>query len=385
MRGQRAWLSVLFGGGATKYMKKIKIAATIVLVLCLVGIIAILVFREKEYTGYEVVRELENSEISEYTVSDGKLIRCGTEGAQAVNGSGNLLWNITYSTMKNPQFVFCGEMTAIADIGAKTFLLADGSGVSHQYTTPYPIQWICVAKQGVTAVLMNGEEKDYIYLYSKSGELLSEIETIVARDGFPITMALSEDGKKLVTSYMKIEGDEPESCVTFYNFGEVGQNSIRNLVGQVQYTECLVPRLAFWDNNTVVAVGEHVMEFFTMKETPESVFKKEIPAEIKSISVGEYLCMLTKSKDGQEVLEAYNKSGTVCMKKTITFPYIGMHTAEQEVVLYSYSDCEIYSIKDSGKLLYKGSFENGVRNLFVIGKNRYYLVENRRIRVIKLV
>lgn len=95
--------------------------------------------------------------------------------------------------------------------------------------------------------------------------------------------------------------------------------------------------------------------------------------------------MLTKSKDGQEVLEAYNKSGTVCMKKTITFPYIGMHTAEQEVVLYSYSDCEIYSIKDSGKLLYKGSFENGVRNLFVIGKNRYYLVENRRIRVIKLV
>ena len=156
-------------------MKKIKIAATIVLVLCLVGIIAILVFREKEYTGYEVVRELENSEISEYTVSDGKLIRCGTEGAQAVNGSGNLLWNITYSTMKNPQFVFCGEMTAIADIGAKTFLLADGSGVSHQYTTPYPIQWICVAKQGVTAVLMNGEgEFTYCPIFDQGAGLLSD-------------------------------------------------------------------------------------------------------------------------------------------------------------------------------------------------------------------
>lgn len=364
-------------------MKKFKIGLAVLLVLCIAGTVIYFVSKNRDYTGYEVVKELENSEVQNYTSVDGKLIRCGMEGAQAVSKDGTLLWNITYSTMKNPSFAFCGDMTVIADIGAKQYLLTDGTGITKNFSTPYQIQAICVAKQGVTAVLMNAEDKDYICLYSKEGELLSEIETVVARDGFPLAIAISSDGKKLLTSYMKIEGDEPESSVTFYNFGEVGQNYTRNLVGQIQYSECLVPRLAFWGNDTAVVLGDNVLELFSMKEKPASVAKKEISSEIKSIAFGDYLCMITENKDGQEVLEAYDKSGNVCMKKVITFPYVGLHTAEDEVVLYSYSGCEIYKI---GKgLLYQGTFESGVRHLFVIGDNRYYLVENRRVRVIKLV
>ncbi|MGN1083808.1 MAG: DUF5711 family protein, partial [Lachnospiraceae bacterium] len=323
------------------------------------------------------------SEVPGYTVVNGNLIRYGSEGAQAVSRNGTLLWNITYSTMKNPTFSFCGTMAAVADIGTKQYLLTDGTGMTKSFSTPYQIQALCVAKQGVTAVLMNAEEKDYIYLYSKEGELLSELETVVARDGFPLAIALSEDGTKLITSYMKVEGDEPVSSVTFYNFGEVGQNSIRNLVGQIQYAECLVPRISFWDNDTAVVVGENVVELFSMKEIPESIQKKEISAEIKSIAFGDYFCMITENKDGQQVLEAYDKAGELCMKKVITFSYVGLHTAGKEVVLYSYSGCEIYEI---GKgLFYTGTFEGGVRHMFIIGGNRYYLVENRLVRVIKLV
>ncbi len=364
-------------------MKKAKWVIAVILVIGAVAVAAFYAAKNREYTAYEVVLELENNEASNYTSADGRLIRCGTEGAQAVAKDGTLLWNITYSTMKNPSFAFCETMTAIADIGGKQFLLTDSSGIAKSFSTPYQIQAICVARQGVTAVLMNAEAKDYIYLYSKDGELLSEIETVVARDGFPLAIALSPDGKKLITSYMKVEGDEAESSVTFYNFGEVGQNNIRNLVGQVQYEECLVPRLAFWENDTAVVLGENVLELFSMKEIPESIQKKEVTSEIKSIAFGEYLCMVMVNKDGQEVLEAYDKSGAVCMKKVITFPYVGLHTAGDEVVLYSYSGCEIYKI---GKgLFFTGTFENGVRHLFIIGGNRYYLVENRRARVIKLV
>lgn len=364
-------------------MKKVKYAMAAVILIGVAGIAVFLSVKNRKYTGYEVVHELENSEVSDYTVVDGKLIRCGTEGAQAVSEDGTLLWNITYATMKNPSFTFCEDMTAIADIGAKQYLLTDGTGTTRTFSTPYQIQSLCVARQGVTAVLMNAEEKDYICLYSKEGELLSEIETVVARDGFPLAIALSPDGTKLLTSYMKVEGDEPESSITFYNFGEVGQNYTRNLVGQVQYSECLVPRLAFWENDLAVVLGENVLELFSMKEIPASIQKREISSEIKSIAFGEYLCMVTENKDGQEVLEAYDKTGNVCMKKVITFPYVGLQTAENEVVLYSYSGCEIYKIGEG--LRYTGTFENGVKHLFVIGGNRYYLVENRRVRVIKLV
>lgn len=363
-------------------MKKNKILLIIIGVLLIGGLIAYLFLGNKNYEGYEVVQELENSEVLEYVEVDGALVRCGREGAQAVDKDGTLLWNVTYATMKNPKFVFCGSVMAIADIGAKQYLLSDGTGSTKTFSTPYPIQAIDVAKQGVTAVLMNGEEKDYICIYGKDGELYCEIETVVARDGFPLAIALSENGKKLVTSYMKVERDEPLCGIAFYNFDEVGQNYNRNLVAQVQYSECMVPRLEFWGNDKVMVVGENVLELFQMKETPESVFKKEITAEIKSIAFGDYFCMVTKNKDDQDVLETYNRSGELCMKKVLTIPYVGMHTSGDEVVLYSYSGCEVYDAKKG--LLYQGTFEDGIRSMFAVGGNRYYLVGNRSVRVIKL-
>lgn len=364
-------------------MKKTKLVIFVIALLLLAGTAAFFFFGNKGYEGYEVVQELEISEVLEYAEVDGTLVRCGKEGAQAVSKDGTLLWNVTYATMKNPKFEFCKSMMVVADIGAKQYLLSDGTGATKSFSTPHPIQAVSVAKQGVTAVLMNGEEKDYICLYDKNGTLLSEIETVVARDGFPMALALSEDGTKLVTSYMTIERDEPVSSVTFYNFGEVGQNNIRNLVGQAQYAECMVPRIEFWDNDTVMVVGENLMEIFSMPEIPESVFKKEISSEIKSISFGKYFCMITENKDGQEVLEAYDKTGVSCMKQVLTLPYVGMHTEGDEVVIYSYSGCEVYHVKKG--LLYQGNFENGIRQMFVVGGNRYYLIENRLVRVIKLV
>lgn len=364
-------------------MKRAGIAVIVLAVVLAAGAAVYFIRGNREYTGYEVVQELESSGVPNYTAVAGSLVRYGSEGAQAVSKDGTLLWNITYHTMKNPVFSFCGTMAAAADVGTKQYLLTNGAGSSKSFSTPHQIQALCVAKQGVTAVLMNAEEKDYIYLYSKEGEVLSEIETVVARDGFPLAIALSEDGTKLVTSYMKVEGDESVSSVTFYNFGEVGQNYARNLVGQVQYTGCLVPRLSFWDNNTVAVVGGNVAELFSMKEIPASVWKKEISTEIKSIAFGDYFCMITENKDRQNVLEVYNKSGQLCMEQVITFSYVGLHTAGKEVILYGYSGCEMYEIGRG--LFYTGTFDGGVRYLFAIGGNRYYLVESKLVRIIKLV
>lgn len=363
-------------------MKKAKIAGLVCLVVAVAGIAAYFFLRDKIYSDYTVEKEWDAGDALEYVQVDGALVRCGREGAQAVKPDGTILWNVTYPTMKNPSFVFCKSMMAVADVGGKQYLLSDGSGSTKLYTTPYPIQSISVSKQGVTAVLMNSGETDYIYLYSKEGELLSEIETVVARDGFPVAIALSEDGKKLVTSYMKVDGDEPVGSITFYNFGEVGRNEMRNLVAQAQYKDCMIPRVAFWDNDTVLVVGENVFEVFAMTEIPESVCKKEVLSEIKSIALGQYFCIITKNRDGQEVLEAYDKAGGLCMKKVITSPYVGMHTAGEEVVLYSYSGCDIFDVEDG--LIYAGNFENGIRRMFAIGKNRYYLMEDRHVKVIKL-
>lgn len=364
-------------------MKKAVIAGAVGLLLLIIGAAAWRFLGNKEYTGYASVREIEVRENASCFYSDKKLICYGQEGAQAIAADGTLLWNVTYHTMKNPVFSFCKDMMLVADVGTKEFLLSDGTGVAKTHSVPYQIQNVSVSRQGVCAILMNEDEKDFIYLFDKDGVLLSEIETIVSTDGFPIAIALSEDGTKLVTSYMKIENDEPVGCITFYNFGGVGQNYNRNLVGQIQYEKCFVPKLEFWGNDTVVVLGENTLELFNMEEIPASVMRKDISSTVKSIALGDYFCMISKNAEGQDILEVYDRSGKVRMMKVITFPYIGFQTEGKEVVLYSHSGCEIYTVgKDS---CFKETFEGGVRNLYAIGGNRYYLVENKKSSVIKLV
>jgi len=363
-------------------MKKLFFAGAALLVLLGIGAAVMYFTGDQEYTGYETIKEWEGSDTASYTMADEKLIRYGQEGAQAVAADGTLWWNVTYNSMKKPLYDFCDDKMVVADSGSKEFVVSDGTGVARTYSTPFPIQEVRVAKQGVTAVLMNEDEYDYVYMYDINGTLLTEIETVVAKDGFPVTIALSEDGTKLVTSYMTIENDEPVGCVTFYNFGGVGQNYSRNLVGQIQYSKTLVPRIKFWGNDNVVVLCEDQIEFFEMKEIPSSVFHKEITTSIKSVAFGDYFCMITMSSDGQEILEAYDKSGKVCMMKVIGFPYVGLQTAGKNVVLYSNSACEIYTV---GKEKYfKGTFENGIRGVFAVGGNRFFLVGNKKESVIKL-
>ena len=364
-------------------MKTKWIIAGAMLILFILAGVALFSHKKKPYQSFEVMRDMEGSATAEYLCNNGCLVRYGQEGARQIDRSGTIRWNVTYNTMKNPIFSFCGDRVAMADIGAKEYLILDGSGVDKRIGTPYEIQAIAVSAQGVTAVMMTGGKTDDIYMYDADGNLLVEIETVVSRDGFPITLAISEDGRKLVTSHMEIENDEPVGIVTFYNFGDVGKNFTGNLVGQIKYRNCFVPRLYFWDNDTVLVLGEDRFEIFSMRETPEIVKATEFTESIRSVAVDDCFCCVLKDRSGNETLHAYNKSGTEVMKETITFPYVDFHTCGKEITLNGYSGCEIYTI-GKGKI-YSDEFENGVRYFFPLGGNRYYLVEGNREKVIRLV
>ena len=103
-------------------MKKFQVIGIVAVILLTLGVVGYFALGKKEYKGYEVVQELEISEVLEYAEVDGALVRCGREGAQAVSKDGTLLWNVTYGTMKNPKFAFCGSvMAAVFAVGRNGF------------------------------------------------------------------------------------------------------------------------------------------------------------------------------------------------------------------------------------------------------------------------
>ena len=134
------------------------------------------------------------------------------------------------------------------------------------------------------AVLSGDHDSNYINLYSKDGkELVDAKITSVSEEGYPIDIALSENGKKLVVSHIAVNQGQLVSYLAFYNFGEVGQNEPGRLVAGVFYKNAVIPRVAFLNNDYVCVYKEDSVMLFHMEEIPELIIEHEFEEEIKSI------------------------------------------------------------------------------------------------------
>ena len=335
------------------------------------------------YNSYESLYTTEWKESGKYIQNGEQLIRYTGNGAEAVDAKGNILWNITYE-MKNPMVACCGDMVAIAERNGRQLLISTGTGTVQRDTMLYPICNVAIAEQGVTAVMMRGEEEDYIHLYDKNGNLLYEIGTAVANDGFPQALALSEDGTKMVTSYLAVKEEHLTSHITFYNFSNVGENYIRNIVGQVQYLDCLVPRLTFLNNDTICIFLENGFELFTMQEVPTELEKVIFSEPIRSIAVGEYMAFVLENHTGNDTnhIVVYDKQGKKCMDITNSYAYDEIRIAEQEIVLHNSLSC--MAIRLNGSMKFQYEFDSNIRAFFPIKGNRYFLVDHNAVCTVSL-
>ena len=336
------------------------------------------------FNSYETVCSTAWQNAGEYIKNGNQVIRYTGNGAEAVDEKGNLIWNITYE-MKEPVIACCGNMVVIGERNGRQLLVSTGSGTVQRETMLYPVYSVAIAKQGVFAVMMNGEDKDYIHIYDKNISLLYEIETTVTGDGFPQTMALSQDGTKLVTSYLALAGDKLTSHVTFYNFSNVGENYIRNIVGQVQYEDSLVPRLSFLDNDTICIFTENGFEMFTMREVPASKAKVVFDEKIRSIAVGELLAFVLDNKTGNEKnhIVAYDMQGNKCMDVTNSYSYEYVCTGEKEVLLHS--GLSVIALRLNGNIKFQHEFSSNIEAMFPIKKNEYFLIQKGEVHTIKLI
>ena len=336
------------------------------------------------FNSYETICSTVWQNAGEYKRNGNQVIRYTGNGAEAVDEKGNLIWNITYE-MKEPIVACCGNMVVIGERNGRQVLVSTGSGTVQRETMLYPVYSVAVAKQGVVAVMMNGEDRDYIHIYDKNMSLLYEIETTVAGDGFPQTMALSKDGTKLVTSYLALAGDKLTSHVTFYNFSNVGENYIRNIVGQVQYEDTLIPKLEFLDNDTICIFTESGFELFAMREVPASKAKVVFDEKIRSIAVGELLAFVLDNKTGDEKnhIVAYDLQGNKCMDVTTSYSYEYVCVGEKEVLLHS--GLSVLALRLNGKIKFQHEFTSNIEAMFPIKKNKYFLVQQGEVHTIKLI
>ena len=340
------------------------------------------------FDTYEVVYSVDTSLDSgvRYAACNGGYLTYDCDGVKAVSAEGTQLWNAAYN-YKNPIISTCGPYTAVADKGNNEFCVVDkNSSVSH-YNVTGKISDISVASQGVTAVLVTESEQDHVYLYDFSGKtILVDIMTKTKMSGFPVKIALSPDGRKLVTSYLAFENGDICSWVTFYNFGDVGQNQVDNMVGSYSFA-AVVPEVRFLTNDRVLVCRDNGIEMFEMTEIPKTLVTEDFSDEIKSVfsdaETTGVVIMSEKQEDRDRILLYDNRTGKKIGSIALDCAHGSIGISGADIICSEGTDLTI--LDKSGRVKFHGVFSQNLRRVFPTNKSaKYILVGNQSTDTIEL-
>lgn len=343
----------------------------------------------QHYNSYEVRNTFERTDSSsvQYVSMGTQLLKYSRDGAMLLDGKGDKLWNGTYD-MKEPKADVCGGYVAIADIGGKTVYVYDDNGKQGMVETLLPIIEVKVAKQGVVVVLMQDKEGNKFSIYNPydaANPLLFDASTNTD-DGYPIDIDLSEDGKKLVTSYLTIKNGVTENTVNFYSFSEVGQNAIDCLKGAFIYKQTVIPKVEFLTNDIVGVFAENRFALYSMKEEPKLIKEIKLPSEIRSIFYdSKHVGFVVENLEGtaKHKILVYNLSGNESLNKTVDYDYKTVRLYNDEIIFLS--DLEGTILKLSGKEKFHGTFDKTVSYLMPAKHlNRYFLINDANVEEIGL-
>ena len=372
-------------------MKNKKAIYIFLICIIVVGCIGLYVFRRYEdnkvYSEYEVTytKEVDKSvECKYYKYASGVL--CYTDDGMSYIKNGKEIWNHAYE-MKNPVIDICGDYVAVGNFKSNQIHLYDIEGDDVTIATEYSLVNVEVSEQGIVAAVLEDEEANYFQVTDKDGENLVTGRTVLKGNGYPMDFSLSQDGTKMVVSYIYVSGGVSESKVLFYNFSEIGQNATDRMVGGFnQYTSTVVPEVEFVNNNTAVAIGDNMFTIYKMKEIPSLLKEVEYEDRIKSVFFSEkYIGLVFESDDSQTAytLKVYDLTGENLYTTQIDGDYTELQFAGDCVLKYNDVSCELISINDVVK--FEHTFETGLKKMVPIsGNSKYVIVSSNRIETIEL-
>lgn len=365
--------------------RRLIIAVFLLAVAAVVGFIIYNHFKVfKDYTVKEET-EINNRENDQYAVFGDYLLQYNNDGISCLSGT-EQIWNQAYE-MKKPLMDICGSYTAVGEQKSNTVYVFDASGLQGQMEMQYPIVKLEVANQGVVAALEEDGEANYIEVRDKDGSSLITGKTVLDGNGYPIDFSLSEDGTKMVVSYLCVNGGQAETKVLFYNFSDIGKNEVDRMVGGFNhYQASIVPEVEFVNNNVAVAFGNNIFTIYSMKNKPEIVAEETFSNEVKKVLYSEdYIGLVFYNSAGEKPFElvVYDLDGKQVLSTPYEKEYDTVKLDKDTVILYDEFECRVIALNGREKFKYTFS-EQIVDILPTEDAYTYYLVGATKMKRIKL-
>ena len=316
---------------------------------------------------------------------NGRVLTYNKDGISSIDTKGNVVWNETYQ-MQNPIVEVNGNAVAIGDYNGHVIFVMNEKGKVGEIDTNLPIKDLCVSKTGIVAVVLEDSKVTCLNLYDAEGKELVKSESRMSQSGYPVAVALSDTGEVMEVSYLYVDSGSVKSFVAFYNFSDVGQNSVDRLVGGNECADTIIPIVGFSGKDTAYAVGNGRISFYQGADKPVSIAEKLLSEEIQAVYTGdEYVGLVYIDTTGAALyrIDIYDKKGNLVLNKSIDIDYHNILIHKNSVVVYNNTECVMYNM--SGKEKYRGTFGKSVSLLIPANKNnRFVMVTADSIDIIEL-
>lgn len=366
-----------------KVMIRTGITAGVIVMAC-IG--TALFVKYRSYDTYKVISTSDNEDTvsAQYLELDGSLFKYSGDGVAVQDYEGNISWSATYE-MQNPIADECDGTIAVADQGGTNICIFNKDGEIGQIETTLNIVKIKVAKQGVVAAILDGGEDTWINFYASDGSLIAENQTRVDDPGYPLDIAVSEDGVLIMVAYQFVSGEETTSYVAFYNFATAGQNQIDNIVSGYQYQGVVIPQVEYLDSSTAVAFRDDGFSVFKGKQIPKESANVQVEEEIISTFYDKDNIGLVFKNDGKDKLytmKVYDTSGHIKFEKSFNIAYTKIRMSDGHIVMNN--DSQVCVITTNGVEKFNGNIDEGaINDFFRLGMNKYMLVMDNGLSTIK--
>ena len=366
--------------------KNIRRTLTILGSIILVAAAVLLFIERRSYGNYRVLRTSEQEDVvsTQYIEMGGNMLRYSPEGASLLNSSLETLWSETYD-MANPVADVCEDSAVIADRDGTAIEIFDSQGRTGSISTSYGIVKVRISASGLVAAILDGGDDTWINFYASDGSLIAENQTRVDDPGYPLDVAVSKDGVIMMVTYQFVDGSNTTSYVAFYNFGDVGQNEDDRIVSGYTYEGVVVPQVQYLGGNRSVALRDDGFTLYSGAQIPKENETVSVDKEIVSTFYDDDLIGLVfknGSKDAAYTMEVYSTNGNLKFEKNFNIPYTTIKMSDGYILMYNSS--QICVMNRRGVEKYSGTIDGTINNFLKIGWNRYLLVLDTGVSVIKL-
>ena len=174
----------------------------------------------------------------------------------------------------------------------------------------------------MVAVILDNDDNTWINFYNPDGSLVAENLTKIDDPGYPMDVAVSDNGVMMVT-FQYVDGSKTTSYVAFYNYGDVGQNEDDRIVSGYTYENVVIPQVECISDSKYIALRDDGFSTYQGNQIPKESKTVNVKQEIVSTFFSDDrigLVFKNNNKDDLYTMEVYNMSGQLKFRKNFNIP-----------------------------------------------------------------